>query len=409
MSKCKLLIPVLVGLVAGQLFAESERPFKVVNRINFGYSDNIYRSPDREAGTFVTDVVDFSFRSAFSDRTDFTLKSQLTVLNDDGGMDLYPNLYAMLNHSVSPRLLLSFSEYFRSGDKSGTDVNAADKNKRYNYFLNRAGASADYVLTRKDRLIGSANYEMQQHDKEIETLDRTTVDAGLTWSRELSPQRTFSTLNLRQRRIIYEKLLAEGQVPLDAYTDETEMSAGLTHTFNQQWQGNIEAGATYSQPWADDFTYNDTLLGLTTVSQDNVATLSPLFRAGMVFSPSPRTRLSGNFSLSRQASDNDTYGGQNSTELSFAAQHDLTAKLMAKATVRFANTTYDAQENITVNSTKRTERTEDRMDLEFMLIYKLNRMNFIELSALHREKDSDITDSSWAENRASVGWRLELN
>ena len=400
---------VLVGLVAGQIFAESERPIKVVNRINFGYSDNIYRSPDREAGTFVTDVVDFSLRSAFSDRTDFTLKSQLTVLNDDGGMDLYPNLYAMLNHSVSPRLLLSFSEYFRSGDKSGTDVNAADKNKRYNYFLNRAGASADYVLTRKDRLIGSANYEMQQHDKEIETLDRTTVDAGLTWSRELSPQRTFSTLNLRQRRIIYEKLLAEGQVPLDAYTDETEMSAGLTHTFNQQWQGNIEAGATYSQPWADDFTYNDTLLGLTTVSQDNVSTLSPLFRAGMVFSPSPRTRLSGNFSLSRQASDNDAYGGQNSTELSFAAQHDLTAKLMAKATVRFANTTYDAQENITVNSTKRTERTEDRMDLEFMLIYKLNRMNFIELSALHREKDSDITDSSWAENRASVGWRLELN
>lgn len=409
MIKCKLLIPVLVGLVAGQIFAESERPIKVVNRINFGYSDNIYRSPDREAGTFVTDVVDFSLRSAFSDRTDFTLKSQLTVLNDDGGMDLYPNLYAMLNHSVSPRLLLSFSEYFRSGDKSGTDVNATDKNKRYNYFLNRAGASADYVLTRKDRLIGSANYEMQQHDKEIETLDRTTVDAGLTWSRELSPQRTFSTLNLRQRRIIYEKLLAEGQVPLDAYTDETEMSAGLTHTFNQQWQGNIEAGATYSQPWADDFTYNDTLLGLTTVSQDNVATLSPLFRAGMVFSPSPRTRLSGNFSLSRQASDNDAYGGQNSTELSFAAQHDLTAKLMAKATVRFANTTYDAQENITVNSTKRTERTEDRMDLEFMLIYKLNRMNFIELSALHREKDSDITDSSWAENRASVGWRLELN
>jgi hypothetical protein len=49
------------------------------------------------------------------------------------------------------------------------------------------------------------------------------------------------------------------------------------------------------------------------------------------------------------------------------------------------------------------------MDLEFMLTYKLNRMNFIELSALHREKDSDITDSSWAENRVSVGWRLELN
>jgi hypothetical protein len=410
MSRCKLLIPVLVGLVAGQLFAESERPIKVVNRINFGYSDNIYRSPDREAGTFVTDVVDFSLRSAFSDRTDFTLKSQFTLLNDDGGMDLYPNLYAMLNHSVSPRLLLSFSEYFRSGDKSGTDVNAVDKNKRYNYFLNRVGASADYVLTRKDRLIGSANYEMQQHDKEIETLDRTTVDAGLTWSRELSPQRTFSTLNLRQRRTMYDKMMVDkpGQrvyLSHDAYVDETELSAGLTHTFNQQWQGNVEAGATYSQP---NFPDAD-IFGFGIEKEPNEATLNPLFRAGMVFSPSPRTRLSGNFALSRQASDNDGYGGQNTSELSFSAQHDLTAKLMAKSTVRFANTTYDAQEQVTANKADRKDRTEDRMDLEFMLTYKLNRMNFIELSALHREKDSDITDSSWAENRVSVGWRLELN
>jgi hypothetical protein len=32
------------------------------------------------------------------------------------------------------------------------------------------------------------------------------------------------------------------------------------------------------------------------------------------------------------------------------------------------------------------------------------------MSVMHREKDSDADDdSSWAENRASIGWRLELN
>lgn len=413
MSKCKLLITVLIGLVAGQLFAEGERPIKVVNRINFGYSDNIYRTADGEAGNFVTDTVDFSFRSAFSDRTDFTLKSQVTLLNDSGGMDLYPNLYAMLNHSVSPRLLLSFSEYFRSGDKAGTDVNTTNKNARYNYFLNRVGTSADYVLTRKDRLIGSANYEILQHDKEIETLDRTTVDAGLTWSRELSPQRTFSTLNLRQRRIMYDKMLVDSvrrsYPDHSAYVDETDLTAGLTHTFNQQWQGNVEAGATYSQPSFPDAIV-DNGFGPQLDPTTNSATINPLFRAGMVFSPSPRTRLSGDFSLSRQASDNNGYGGQNSAELSFAAQHDITAKLMAKATARFANTKYDAQDNFTANSDKRTERTEERMEFELMLTYKLNRMNFIEMSMLHREKSTDADDnSSYAENRVSVGWRLELN
>jgi hypothetical protein len=274
------------------------------------------------------------------------------------------------------------------------------------------GASADYVLTRKDRLIGSANYEILQHDKEIETLDRETVDAGLTWSRELSPQRTFSTLNLRQRRIMYDKMLVDtpqiDYLGKSAYVDETEMSAGLTHTFNQQWQGNVEAGVTYSQPDFPD--KNVTVPPVTTLEKEpNEATLSPLFRAGMVFSPSPRTRLTGNFALSHQASDNDGYGGQDTSELSFSAQHDLTAKLMAKATARFANTTYDSQDNVTKAKADRAGTTEDRMDFEFMLTYKLNRMNFIEMSAMHREKDSDADDASWAENRVSVGWRLELN
>ena len=129
---------------------------------------------------------------------------------------------------------------------------------------------------------------------------------------------------------------------------------------------------------------------------------SPLFRAGLVYSPSPRTRLTGDISQSYQASDNDGYGGQNTTELDLGAQHDITAKLMVKATARFANVAYD-----TKTTGNATSDTEDRMDLELRFTYKLNRMNFLELGLRHSETDG--TDNSYDQNAIDVGWRVELN
>ncbi len=163
MNKGKFLIPVLAGLMIGQLFAESERPFGLANTIRFGYSDNIYRNQDGKNSPFVTDIIDFSFRAALSDRTDVTVKSKLVLLDDDArnSGQIYPNLYAMLNHNISPRLLFRLSEYYRSGEQSGDGSAVGSKeNKRYNYFYNEVGASADYVLTEKDRLEGSLSHAM---------------------------------------------------------------------------------------------------------------------------------------------------------------------------------------------------------------------------------------------------------
>jgi uncharacterized protein (PEP-CTERM system associated) len=126
----------------------------------------------------------------------------------------------------------------------------------------------------------------------------------------------------------------------------------------------------------------------------------------LVYSPSPRTRLTGDLSVSHKPSDDTGFNGQDTTELAFGAQHDLTAKLMAKATVRFASTKYDAQ-----NSTDRskTQRTDDRMDAELRLTYKLNRIHFLEAGVKHSELSSDAANSDWTENRVDVGWRVELN
>ena len=413
MNKGKLWIPVLAGLMIGQLFAESERPFKVINTVRMGYNDNLYYSENGEGSFFVTDIIDLSFRAALSDRTDLMVKSQLNILTDSGDNQMYPNLYVMLNHSVSPRLLLRLSEYYRSGDKSGSGTTNANDHVRYNYFYNKLDASADYVLTGKDHLQGSLSHEILRHDQEINSLDYTTIGGTASWKRDLIPQRTYTTLTLAQRRTTYDNqpvdTLTRTYLDNKAYFDATDLSAGLNHTFNQEWQGHVEAGVTYVQP---NFSDSANLVSVfpVVVETNTVAndpTLNPLFNAGLVYSPSPRTRLTGDLSLKYQASDNDGYGGQNTTELRFGAQHDITAKLMAKATARFANVAYAAQDSTTGSP---TDETEDRMDLELRFTYKLNRMNFLELGLRHSESDYSNSDTaSWKQNVIDVGWRVELN
>lgn len=360
----------------------------------------------------MTDIIDLSFRAALSDRTDLMVKSQLNVLTDTGDSQLYPNLYVMLNHSVSPRLLLRLSEYYRSGDKSGSGSSTAsnDNNDRYDYFYNKVEGSADYVLTGRDHLLGTLSHEMLQHDTEIDSLDYTTIGGTVSWKRELIQQRTYATLNLGQRRTTYDNQPVDTatRVHLDdqAYFDATDLSAGLNHTFNPNWLGYFEAGATYVQPHfsdARDLRYPPPEFF---DEAENEKSVNPLFRGGLTYTPSPRTRLTGDITQSYQASDNDGYGGQNTTELALGAQHDITAKLMVKATARFANVQYDSQDSTTGNP---TDETEDRMDLELRFTYKLNRMNFLELGLRHSESDQSEGDDSYKQNVVDIGWRVELN
>lgn len=427
MYKIRFYAPVLVGLIAGQLFAESERPFKVVNTVRVGYSDNIYRSSHEEGGLFVTDIIDLSFRAALSDRTDITAKSQINILTDTGNNQMQPNLYLMLNHSITPRLLLGLSEYYRSGDKSSTEANATNgtKNTRYNYFYNNVGATADYVLTGKDRLTASANFAVLRHEKELDQNDYITTSAGVSWKRELSPHRTFLTVGLLRTHVNYDKNRSQDGTNVDVragviYTnvylfanddkayDQTDLSVGLSHTFNQKWQGHVDVGVSYVQ--RDFSSYTDDETSSTNSSHhvttnDFSSTLNPIFKAGLVYVPSPRTRFTGDLSLTHQESDDNGYGGQDTAELMFGAQHDLTGKLTAKAVARFASVAYDAEDDTTGEAEKRTE---DRMDLDFRLSYKLNRIHFLEAGVRHRETNRD-TGNSWSENRVDVGWRVELN
>jgi len=384
MKKNKLFISILVGLVAGQIFADSgNRPFSIINTMRIGYDDNIYMQEDSEsASMYFEDGVDLSFNASLSDRTDILFRSLFLFSTDNADTTLDPNLYVVLSHSVSPRLLLQLSNVLRSGHAGGN--NTADK--RYDYWINTTTFEPTYVLTSKDRVSLPVSYEMKRHDgKEVEKLDYTTAKIEASWERELRPQRTTSSLNLSHKMTEYDNR--------DSEHDSTRLSVGLSHTFNQEWHGTIGGGVAYNQP---DFADTPGF------SPENGETFSPEFNAGLTYVPTPRSRISANISHGQSESRAYTYGSSMVTELELSAQHDFTAKIMGKATARFQQSDYDKDDS--ENGKGSTES--ERMQLELQLNYKINRVNFLELRYKYTDKSGD--HGEWDQNRIDMGWRVEL-
>lgn len=381
-TEWKIWISVLTGLMVGQLFAEGEKNYTVANTLRFGYNDNLYRNGESKSSFFVTDIVDLSYRAALSSQTDIMAKLQLHLLDDKAGGEVFPNLYVMLNHAVSPRVLLGLTEYFRSDETTGSGT-VAGTNKRQNYYFNRVSGSVDYILDQKNRLQGSVGHSIlrNEDDKKFTQLDYTTIDAGGTWKREILPQRTFTTMNLRQRWTDYENR--------NSSFEATDLSAGIGHTFNPKWTGTAEAGITHVRP---------DISGVDTKNSVN-----PLINLGLAYDPSPRTRLDAEFKYYYEESGDRRFGGQVSRELRLGARHDLTGKVNIKATARFTNTEYDD------NASANRSAEEDRMDLGLRLSYKLNRIHFLETGVRHSKIDRDSGGEDWEQNVVDVGWRVELN
>jgi len=413
MKKRKLLIPILAGLIVGQIFAEGNRPFSIINTLRFGYDDNVDREEDGSGSAYVEDILDLAFNASLSDRTDLVVKSQIRFKSDSESK-IHPNLYAVLSHSVSPRLMFRLSDKFRAADKtSGTSGG------RHDYFKNTLGASATYVLTQKDRLELFLSHRIAQHDEEIEDDDYTTLSAGISWARDIRPQRTRSKLNLTARTTEYDKRSSDGArrvagaIQTLEYASDTsgydalDLTLEVNHTFNPKWQGTIEGGFTYVMPDKRDYRITETNgVSIVPINEkaDNSAYFAPVLKLGATYSPSPRTRFTGNYSHIFSESNDSDYIGQTADEFRFGIQHDVTAKIMAKATARFLNTTYDKADHET--DTERAD--EERMDLEFRLTYKLNRLNFLEMGLRHSEKSYDDGVGDWVQNRFDVGWRVEL-
>ena len=374
---------VLVGLLAGNVFAEGDLPFSVINTLRFGYDDNVYStSKNQEESAYVQDIIDLSFRAALSDRTDLIFKSRFDFRSDKE-MNFHPNIYAVLTHSVSPRLLLQLSDKFTSGNR-----HTSSKEGRYNYYHNTLEFLPSYVLSPKDSLSAPVSYTIKRHEDEIDNEDTDIISAGLSWKRELSPQRTWAALHFSQLMIDY--------INRDSTADFTRLSAEISHTFNPQWQGVLAGGVTFDQT---DFTVQGTNLNVTSEG------VNPYFNAGLTYSPSPQTRFTANVIQQYKESSSASYAGENARTIALGAQHDFTAKIMGKLTASFTETERDQQDNETTSG---GTTNEEYYDLALRFQYKINRMNFLELGFRHREKAYDISSRDWDQNMVDVGWRVEL-
>lgn len=428
MKKRQLLISLFVGLIVGQIFAEGDRPYTIINTLRFGYDDNIDRNQDKHGSAFVKDIVDLAFRASLSDRTDLTFKSKFDYQLDDGKNkrnNFYPNIYAILTHSASQRLLLQLSDKYRSGSKSSSSVGVSG---RYDYLKNTVSFVPSYVLSQRDKLSAPVSYMIERNDEEIEKEDVDAIQAGLSWERELSPQRTQVGLNLRLRNVSYPNNYSSYLVRVDSNHvkrvdfsssesgyDAIEMTAGLRHTFNPEWHGNVEGGFTYIMPDNPDYdetiytTQNGSVIatnGPNRVVHDNDSQVAPFLRLGLIYEPSPRTRLNADLGYQYTEASSSSYSGMQSMSLMFGAQHDFTAKIMGRATARFMNSEYSKDDSRTINGSG--DSTEDSFDLDFRLRYKLNRINSLELGLRHNEKSYDDSNRDWDQNMIDIGWRVVL-
>ena len=376
----RLFISVLIGAVAGQIFAaEGDLPLSVINTVRVGYDDNVERRPDGEGSAFFRDMLDLSFNASLSDRTDLTAKSRFDFATDTES-HLNPNLYVVLTHSVSQRLLLQVSDKFRRDQVTSTFAEG-----RYDYFENTVSFTPSYILSPVDRLTLPMSYTIERHEEAIDMEDTDVASVGLSWRRDLSPQRTWAALHTKYTMAEYPNR--------DASYNGLLLTGEISHTFNPEWQGVSAIGFSL-----DESEY--TLLGNKTTSSG----VNPYLSLGLVYTPSPRTRLSGKFSHKYRESDNSNYAGETSTELRFDAQHDFTAKLQGKAWAKFADKEYGGDDNENGGGSS----NQDLMELACYLNYKLNRINYLELGYKHRQKQYEDSSRDWDSNRIELGWRLEL-
>lgn len=379
MKKRQLFVPIFVGLLAGQLFAEGDRSFKVVNTLRAGYDDNIERERNAEGSAFVEDMLDLFYHPNLSAQTDLVIKTRLKYASDEE-TNLNPNLYAVLTHNFSQRFGVQLSEKYRKDQ-----VTSAVSSGRDDYFENTVSLTPSYVISNKDRLTAPVSYTVKRYNGAIvNRQDTDLVTAGMSWQHELAAQKTWMALNATQVMADYKKR--------NATYDATRLTAQLSHTFTPEWHGDVEVGASFDE--------TDTqVAGVSTTSSGT----NPFLRLGLDFTPSPRSRLRGDFTHRYRESGNSLYAGETTTSVRLGAEHDITAKILGKVSVLLEETEHDASDGSAT-----ADESESRFDLDCRLQYKVNRINFLELGFKHREKQFDQSPNDWEGNRIDVGWRIDL-
>ncbi|MFA5689484.1 MAG: outer membrane beta-barrel protein [Kiritimatiellales bacterium] len=385
MSKKSLLSMLFAGALCGQVFAIDDTPFKISNTLRFGYDDNPYSVHNRDDSFFVEDIIDLAFRASLSDRTDLMLKAQLRAEVDEEDESLYPNFFGTLNHAFSSRLFVSLSETFKTADRNGSaNIKKPNKKERIDYWQNIIGLNADYVLNQKHQIGVNGTHVIERNDSKADVYDFTRYVAGASWSYALKPQQTRFTVMAQHVKVDYDEVHSK-------YNQEV-LYGELAHTFNPNWKGTVKGGLTYTDR---DFAESD-------------STTDPLFGAGLIFSPSPKTSIDASVDYQYEQTENSSYGGRTATTVRLGIDHELTAKMRVKSNVRFVDSDYE-KKDLDKNGLADGSGGEEHWYFNARLSYKLNRTHSIETGYSYSQKDRDgVQNADWRRHRVDVGWRVDL-
>jgi len=415
-----LVAVTMTGVMAGHIFAEGELPFDLINTVRVGYDSNIKRKSDGKSSAFVSDTIDLSLQTALSSRTDFIFRIRETFKRDRD-TEQYGDLYALLNHTVSPRLTLKVSEQYKNRDMSGeTDSN--DQNK---YHQNDLSLTADYVLGAKTRLsffgkskirrfeegnsviksglftVGTNTVTGYYQGGDPQDLNTTGWTVGGSIRRELIPQRTHASLSAAYDILNHENT--------DRGWTSFNLKGEVAHTINTEWQGSVYAGANFANHqhpeinWGNNST--NTAMMTNVYKRADTTAIDPQFGAKLTYSPSPRTRISAAFDHSTKESLDTGYGARENDALTFSLQHDLTKKTMLKGVLRFAKNTHDEK---THDGSSAEEKKDEQMDLKVILSHKLNRIHFLEARYQYTQKDREDSGGDWERHIVDIGWRMDI-
>ena len=378
-----LLSALLSGVLAGQIFAIDETPVKISNTLRVGWSDNPYSLPQNEDDSFfVEDVLDLAFRASISDRTDITVKGRLRFDMDEEDDGIYPNFFGTLNHAFSSRLLFSLSDTFIMDDRNGTLSRPGQE--RVDFWRNTLNGDLTYLLGMRNRLSGFGKYGMERNDDGGEFYDYTRYEFGVSWGYDLVPQQTRTTLFAKHANVEFDGISGNHRE-----LNQEFIYAQLDHTFSPTWQGNVRGGATYTQRKFG--------------TEKN--TMDPLFGAGIVYTPSPRTRANADIDYSYEQTEAVDRGGRMATQISLGIEHELTARVTVKSKFRFSNSDYSEKDSTVGKSGNFNEKF---WDWDTRVSYKLNRMHSLEAGYRYSERESDNKNGNWTRNRVDIGWRVDL-
>ena len=414
------LLGVVLVVAQPAMAREGGFPYKLMNRLRVEYDDNYDEVADDPKSSFkvieeLELAVDVNLQQTFigiNVRPSFVWWENRP--GDDTDIHAYVDL--LLNHHFSRRVSVSLRESFRRAEAPELIENGEAYRKESNFNFNKVDGALSMLVRPDIYLDLSAAYSLIRYDDDDLSMqnDYNKYLAGTRVRYQMLPATEISA-NLDYENIDYNESIASRGSSLIAG------GMGVEHMFSPNLLGSAKLGYQYRDN-KDSYSGEDT---------------APYGDVGLTILPSPQTRISLGASYSLLETDIYPYTQQQRMRGYGSVSYDLTARLTLTVSGSYTTGDYDAEDlpkdalvgdlpakqqaevkaanPSATDSTPLSEQyissisdgTENLALLSTSLMYKLNRMNWLELGWKYTTMDSDLRDD-FNRNIIMAGWKLKL-